>query len=58
MKLKEIYLNESESNNLAEIVEAYNKDRPYKDQKTFQEYAEEILKDAIYYKWKMMKSHK
>ena len=55
MKLKEIYLNESDTKKLSELLEIYNKAFSYKNQKTFQEYAEELLKDAIYFKWKMMK---
>ena len=56
MKLDEIWLNESDSNKLADLLEINNKGLPYKDQKSFQQYAEELLKDAIYFKWKMMKS--
>ena len=56
MTLDQIYLNESDSNKLAELLEQYNKNLPYAEQKTFQQYAEELLKDAIYFKWKMMRS--
>ena len=56
MKLDEIWLNESDSNKLADLLEINNKGLPYKEQKSFQQYAEELLKDAIYFKWKMMKS--
>lgn len=58
MKLDEIWLNESDSNKLADLLEINNKGLPYKEQKSFQQYAEELLKDAIYFKWKMMKSDK
>lgn len=58
MKLNEIYLSESVSDKLADLLEAYNKGLPYKEQKTFQQYAKELLEDAIYFKWKMMKSDK
>lgn len=58
MKLNEIWLNESDSNKLADLLEIHNKGLPYKEQKSFQQYAEELLKDAIYFKWKMMKSDK
>ena len=56
MKLEEMYLNENDSEMLADLLKMYNKDRPYKDQKTFQQYAEELMHDAIYFEWKMMKS--
>lgn len=56
MKLEEMYLNEDDSEMLADLLKMYNKDRPYKDQKTFQQYAEELMHDAIYFEWKMMKS--
>ena len=55
MKLDEIYLSESDSNKLADLLEQNNKGLPYNEQKTFQQYAEELLTDAIYFKWKMMK---
>lgn len=58
MKLNEIWLNESDSNKLADLLEIHNKGLPHKEQKSFQQYAEEMLKDAIYFKWKMMKSDK
>lgn len=58
MKLNEIWLNESDSNKLADLLEIHNKGLPYKEQQSFQQYAEELLKDAIYFKWKMMKSDK
>ena len=58
MKLNEIWLNESDSNKLADLLEIHNKGLPYNLQKSFQQYAEELLKDAIYFKWKMMKSEK
>lgn len=56
MKLGEIYLSEREAEKLSKLLEIHNRNLPHKSQKTFQEYAEELLKDAIYDKWKMMRS--
>ncbi len=56
LKLNEIYLNDSDSDKLSDLLETYNKGLPYKEKKTFQQYAEELLKDAIYFKWKLMKT--
>ena len=56
--MNEIWLNESDSNKLVDLLEIHNKGLSYKEQKSFQQYAEELLKDAIYFKWKMMKSDK
>ena len=58
MKLNEIWLNESDSDKLADLLENHNKDLPYNLQKSFQQYAEELLKDSIYLNWKRMKSDK
>lgn len=54
MKLEEIYLSEGDTEKLRDLLESHNKDLPYQSKKTYQEYAEELLKDAIYYKWKTM----
>jgi hypothetical protein len=56
MKLNEIYLSERESEMLAEILEVYNRDVPLREQKSFQELAEELLKDAIFFKCKSLRS--
>lgn len=56
LKLNEIYLSDTDSDKLADLLEVYNNGLPYKEQKTFQEYAEELLKDAIYFKWRMVKT--
>lgn len=55
MKLEEIYLGEDDTQMLSELLKNHNKGLPRESQKTYQEYAEELLTDAIYYKWKMMR---
>lgn len=57
MKLEEIYLGENDTKMLIDLVEDYNKDKPNESKKTFQDYAEGILKDAIYFEWRQLKSH-
>ena len=58
MRLDEIYLRESDTDMLVELLESYNKGLPNESRKTFQEYAEELLSDAIYIKWRRMKDEK
>ena len=56
MKIGEIILNESDTNKLGDLLEVHNKGLKKQNQQTYQEYAKELLCDAIYYKWKVMKS--
>ncbi len=51
MKLEEIYLGEDDTQKLSELLKIYNSGLPRENQKTYQEYAEELLTDAIYLKW-------
>lgn len=47
MKLDEIWLSESDSDKLADLLERYNKGLPYSEQKSFQKFAEDLLREAI-----------
>ena len=50
MKIGEIYLSEEETEKLQIILEKRNEGKSREFQQTFQELAEELLIDAIYYK--------
>lgn len=56
MKIGEIILNESDTNKLGDLLEVHNKGLRKQNQQTYQEYAKELLCDAICRKWSLMKS--
>lgn len=56
MRLEEISLDERDEKMLTEILSIYNKGLSPQLQKSKKEYVEEILKEAIYFKWKMLKA--
>ena len=57
MKLNEIYLDDRATAMLTEILEAHNRIVPAGDKKSFQEIAEELLRDAIFFKCKSVRSN-
>lgn len=56
MRLEEISLDKRDEKMLTEILSIYNKGLSPQLQKSKKEYVEEILKEAIYFKWKMLKA--
>ena len=55
LKLDNIYLNDSDSDKLADLLKHNNEGLPYAEQKTFQQLAEDLLTDAILIAWYKMK---
>lgn len=56
MKLEEIWLNENDTDMLSDLLKAHNQDLTPSQQKTYQEYAEDLLKDAIYHQYQLLKA--
>ena len=56
MKIEEMNLNDGDAFKLNYLLETYNKGLPESSQLSIQQYAEQLLTDAIYFKYKMMKS--
>lgn len=56
MRLEEISLDERDEKMLNEILSIYNKGLSPQLQKSKKEYIEDLLKEAIYFKWKMLKA--
>ena len=56
MTINEMNLDDRDAKKLTELLEIHNRSASQNEQKTLQEYAEELLKGAIYHKWKLMRS--
>ena len=56
LKIEEMNLNDGDAFKLNYLLETYNKSLPESKQLSIQQYAEQLLIDAIYFKYKMMKS--
>ena len=56
MKIQEIELNERDSKMLSDLLRIHNNGLSSNLQKDIQQYAAELMQDAIYYKYKLMRS--